>query len=198
MAKYSFHDDYSEGAHRKIIEALAKTKQQSGYGDDDYSELARKAIRTLIGTDEAKIYFAPGGTSANLLAIASHLRPHESVIAAVGGHIVEKEGGAIESTGHQVITVPGVEAKLPPAMIQSAFDRSFEFAYQPRPGMVFISNSTEIGTVYTKSELEAVATVCKRLKLLLFMDGARFSIVVEFVIRNKIFSFMEQSRDLHN
>ena len=176
-AKYSFHDDYSEGAHPKIIEALARTNlsQQSGYGDDEYSEDARRRIRNLIGADDddANIYFTPGGTGANLLSIASQLRPHEAVIAAAPGHIVGKEGGAIEATGHKVIAEPGVDGKLTPVMIQAAFDRSSQFAWQPKPKMVFISNATEIGTVYNKSELEAVAAICKELKLFLLLDGAR-------------------------
>ena len=174
-AKYSFHDDYSEGAHPKIIEALARTNfsQQSGYGEDEYSEDARKLIRNLIGADEASVYFTPGGTGANLLSVASHLRPHEAVIAAEPGHIVGKEGGAIEATGHKIITEPGVDGKLTPEMIQSAFDRSSEFEWQPKPKMVFISNATEIGTVYNLQELKAVAAICQKLKLFLFLDGAR-------------------------
>ncbi len=175
--KYSFHDDYSEGAHPKIIEAIARTNlsQQSGYGDDEYSENARKAIRNLIGANnnEASIYFTPGGTGANLISIASHLRPHEAVIAAESGHIVGKEGGAVEATGHKLITEPGVDGKLTPEMIQAAVERSSEFAFQPKPKMVFVSNATEIGTVYTKSELVAVSEICQKLKLLLFLDGAR-------------------------
>ncbi|KAF2118075.1 putative threonine aldolase [Lophiotrema nucula] len=175
IPRYSFHDDYSEGAHPSIIEALAHTNlsQQSGYGDDEYSEDARKSIRNLIGTDEANIYFTPGGTGANLLSIASHLRPHEAIIAAEPAHIVGKEGGAIEATGHKIITEPGIDGKLTPEMIQSAFDRSSEFAYQPKAKMVFISNATEIGTVYNRNELAAVAGICKKLKLLLLLDGAR-------------------------
>ena len=175
MIKHNFRDDYSEGAHPRIIETLARTSlsQQSGYGDDEYSEHAKKAIRKLIGDEEAKIFFTPDGTGANLLPIASHLRPHEAIIAAESGHIVGKEGGAIEATGHKIITEPGVDGKLTPEMIQSAFDRSSEFAYQPKPKMVFISNATEIGTVYNRSELAAVTTICKKLKLLLLLDGAR-------------------------
>ncbi|KAI4101810.1 MAG: hypothetical protein LQ339_004856 [Xanthoria mediterranea] len=174
-AKYSFHDDYSEGAHPAIIETLARTNlsQQSGYGSDEYSEDARNAIRNLIGADEAVIYFTLGGTGANLLSIASHLRPHEAVIATEAGHIVGKEGGAIESTGHKIITESGGDGKLTPEMIQSAFRRSSAFDYQPKAKMVFISNATEIGTLYNRSELAAVAAICKELDLLLLLDGAR-------------------------
>ena len=113
------------------------------------------------------------GTGANLLSIASHLRPHEAIIAAEPGHIVGKEGGAIEVTGHKILTEPGVNGKLTPEMIQSAFDRGSKFDWQPKPKMVFISNTTEMGTLYNMSELKVVAAVCKKLKLLLFLDGAR-------------------------
>ncbi|KAK3985475.1 pyridoxal phosphate-dependent transferase [Cladorrhinum sp. PSN332] len=173
--KYSFHDDYSEGAHPKIIEALARTNlsQQSGYGDDDYSEDARKAIRNLIGDKDTSIYFTPGGTGANLLSIASHLRPHEAIIATEPGHITGKEGGGVEATGHKILVAGDVDGKLTPEYIQAAFDESSLFAWQPKAKMVFISNATEVGTVYTRSELEAVAATCKKLNLLLLMDGAR-------------------------
>ncbi|KAJ4301289.1 hypothetical protein N0V90_003380 [Kalmusia sp. IMI 367209] len=177
LAKYSFHDDYSEGAHPDIIDALTKTNlsQQNGYGDDEYSEDARNAIRTMIGVENAPVYFLPGGTAANLISIASHLRPHEAVIAAESGHIVGKEGGAIEATGHKIITERGMDGKLTPELIQKAFDRSKEFSYQPKPKMVFVSNSTEIGTIYTKSELTEVAATCKKLSMYLFLDGGRLS-----------------------
>lgn len=173
--KYSFHDDYSEGAHPDILQALTHTNlsQQRGYGDDDFSGEARKTIRRLTGSDTATIYFTPGGTGANLLCIASLLRPHEAVIAAEPGHIVGKEGGCVEATGHKILVEPGVEGKLTPEQIQSAFHRSSLFAYQPKPKLVFISNATEVGTVYTKSELGAIAAVCQKLNLLLLMDGAR-------------------------
>ena len=100
--RYSFHDDYSEGAHPEVMEALSRTNlsQQSGYGDDQYCDAARRAIQELIGVGEAAIYFTPGGTGANLVSIASHLRPHEAVISAESGHIVGKEGGAIEVCHH--------------------------------------------------------------------------------------------------
>ncbi|CZT06944.1 hypothetical protein WAI453_012821 [Rhynchosporium graminicola] len=173
--KYSFHDDYSEGAHPRIIEALAQSNmsQQSGYGDDDFCADARKAIRSLIGAYDATVCFVAGGSGANLLAIASHLRPHEAIIAAEPGHIVGKEGGAVEATGHKILVEAGTEGRLTPEEIQSAVASSSEFAWQPKARMVFISNPTEVGTLYDKSQLEAIAATCKRLHLLLFMDGAR-------------------------
>ncbi|KAJ8123094.1 hypothetical protein ONZ43_g872 [Nemania bipapillata] len=175
MAKYAFHDDYSEGAHPNIIDALTRTNftQQSGYGEDEFSNSARKAIRTLIGADEAGVFFTPGGTGANLLSIACYLRSHQSIIAAESAHIVGKEAAAVEATGHKVLTAPAVDGKLTPENIQSVFDENLLFAYQTKIKMVFVSNTTEIGTVYTKSELAAVAAVCKKLGLLLLLDGAR-------------------------
>ncbi|RKK89761.1 hypothetical protein BFJ68_g16636 [Fusarium oxysporum] len=174
-SRYSFHDDYSEGAHQKIIEALARTNlsQQGGYGDDQFCEDARQKLRNLIGANDASIYFTPGGTGANILSIASHLRPHEAIISTQSGHIVGKEGGAIEATGHQILVEPSADGKLTPEKIQSAFDKSSLFSYQPKATMVFISNATEVGTIYSKAELEAVASICQNLKLLLLLDGAR-------------------------
>ncbi|KAK4214339.1 pyridoxal phosphate-dependent transferase [Rhypophila decipiens] len=185
--KYGFHDDYSEGAHPRVIEAMTRTNliQQNSYGEDDYCNEARQAILSLIGLDPAgaglgderpsipKIYFTPGGTGANLLAIASHLRPHEAIISAEPGHIVGKEGGAIEATGHKVISVPAEAGKLTPSAIHEGYETAVAFAFQPRPKMVFLSNATEIGTVYTRQELEAVARVCKDMGMMLLMDGAR-------------------------
>jgi len=177
MAKYSFHDDYSEGAHPMVLQALLDSNmvQQPGYGTDDYCEDARAAIRKLLGgIDDAAIYFIPGGTGANLVSIASFLRPHEAVITVDRGHIVGKEGGAIEATGHKIISVPGgKDGKLTSALIQSAYEESILFPWQPKMKMAFISNSTEIGTVYTKSELADVAATCKKLGMWLLLDGAR-------------------------
>lgn len=175
MSKYNFFDDYSEGAHPDIIEALSRTNlcQQTAYGNDEYCNEARTAIRKKIGVEDAEVHFVHGGTVANLLLIACCLRPHEAVIAASSGHIVGKETGAIEATGHKVIVEPALNGKLTPERIQSAVNQNSMFAHQAKPRLVYISNATEMGTVYTKSEVEAVAKVCKQLNLLLLMDGAR-------------------------
>ncbi|KAK5192676.1 hypothetical protein LTR99_009571 [Exophiala xenobiotica] len=177
MVKRSFADDYSEGAHPRILEALARTNtsQQSAYGNDDFCEEARRLIRQSIGADDASIFFVTGGTAANLISIACCLRPHEAVIAPTTGHISTKEAGAIEATGHKVILAPAVNGKLTPKAIQLAVGQNSMFAHQAKPRMVYISNATETGTIYTKKELEAVAAVCKSLNLILFMDGARLA-----------------------
>ncbi|KAF2828880.1 beta-eliminating lyase [Ophiobolus disseminans] len=179
-SKYSFHDDYSEGAHPNIIDALAQTNlsQQSGYGHEEYSEDARKANRDLISAPEATIHFTPGGTAANLISIATHLRPHESVIAAASAHIVGKEGGAIEATGHQMLIEAGEGGKLTLEMIRTAFNRSAAFAYQPEPKMVFVSNTTEIGTYAN------IAAVCKELDMLFLLDGARLGAALAFDVND--------------
>jgi threonine aldolase len=175
MPKYNFVDDYSEGAHPNIIEALARTNlsQQKAYGNDEICDEARKAVRRKIGADDATVHFVPSGTAANLLLIASSLRPHEAIIAASSGHIATKETGAIEATGHKVITEPAADGKLTPDMIKSAFSQNSMFPHMAKPRMVYISNATEMGTVYTRTELTAIAAVCKNLDLLLLMDGAR-------------------------
>jgi len=177
MVKRSFADDYSEGAHPRILEALVRTNtsQQSAYGNDDFCAEARSLIRQSVGTDNASVFFVTGGTAANLISIACCLRPYEAVIAPTTGHISTKEAGAIEATGHKVILAPAINGKLTPKAIQLAVSENSMFAHQAKPRMVYISNATETGTIYTKKELEAVAEVCKSLNLILFMDGARLA-----------------------
>ncbi len=171
---YSFMNDYSEGAHPRILDLLSKInfEQNEGYGLDIHSEKAKTYIRNLIQREDADIHFISGGTQTNLIAISSFLRPHQSVIAADTGHIVGHETGAIEATGHQVITTPGVDGKLTPDAIQKALDLNSE-EYTTQPKMVYISNSTELGTIYTKAELTAIHDICKEKGLILFLDGAR-------------------------
>ncbi|KIW11423.1 hypothetical protein PV08_10723 [Exophiala spinifera] len=177
MVKRSFADDYGEGAHPRILEALARTNlsQQPGYGNDEFCDKARTLIRESIGVDDASVFFVTGGTPANLISIASCLRPHEAVIAATSGHISSKEAGAIEATGHKVILAPATNGKLTPKSIQVAVDQNSMFPHNVKPRMVYISNATETGTIYTKQELEVLADLCKSLRLILFMDGARLA-----------------------
>ncbi len=172
----SFRNDYSEIAHPAILHALAEsaTVQHEGYGLDCRSAHAADAIRTLIGRPDADIHFITGGTQTNLLAISACMRPYECVIACDTGHINVHETGAIEGTGHKVITLPHVEGKLTPVAIQALFD-GHESEHMVKPRMVYLSDSTELGTVYTKAELTAIRAVCNRLGLLLFLDGARLS-----------------------
>lgn len=175
MKKYAFKNDYSEGCHPNILEALIKTNldQQNGYGYDDHSEEARELIKKKLNDQNADIYFVSGGTQANLLVISSILRPHESVISAETGHIFTNEAGAIEATGHKVHGVITDDGKLKPEHIQSILDAHTNKPHQLKQKLVYISNSTEIGTIYQKQELKELYEFCQSNDLYLFMDGAR-------------------------
>ncbi len=171
---YSFKNDYSEGAHPSIINKLKETNflQQDGYGDDQFSLKAKKKIQEEIGNNDVDIHFVSGGTQANLIVISSFLRPHESVISASTGHINVHEAGAIEATGHKVCVVDTKDGKLTLDHIQSVVD-IHEDEHMVKPAMVYISNSTELGTFYTKDELEKISKYCKDNNLIFFLDGAR-------------------------
>jgi len=175
MKKYSFKNDYSEGCHPNILEALIKTNldQQNGYGYDDYSNEARELIKNKIKDQNADIHFVSGGTQANLLVISSILRPHESVVSAETGHIFTNETGAIEATGHKIHGIVTEDGKLKPEHIQSVLDSHTNKPHQLKQKLVYISNSTEIGTIYQKQELKELYEFCQSNDLYLFMDGAR-------------------------
>ncbi|MCV2484799.1 aminotransferase class I/II-fold pyridoxal phosphate-dependent enzyme [Flavobacterium sp. SH_e] len=172
---YSFKNDYSEGAHPSILKSLMKNNldQQNGYGDDDYSLKAKECLKEKMGNPDAAVYFVSGGTQANLLVISALLRTHEAVISAATGHIFANETGAVELTGHKVIAVEGQNGKITASDIQNAVDSHQLRPHAVKPKMVYISNSTEIGTVYNKTELWEIAAACRALDLILFMDGAR-------------------------
>jgi len=173
--KYSFKNDYSEGCHPNILEALVRTNlnQQNGYGYDDYSNDARELIRKKVNNPEADIHFVSGGTQANLLIISSILRPHESVISAETGHIFTNETGAIEATGHKIHGVSTEDGKLKIQHIQSVLDSHTNKPHQLKQKLVYISNSTEIGTIYKRQELKELYEFCQANDLYLFLDGAR-------------------------
>lgn len=171
---YSFMNDYSEGAHPEVLELLIKSnlEQNAGYGEDVHTNRAKEHIKRHLGSSNADVHFIPGGTQTNLLVISSFLRPFEGVIAADTGHINVHETGAIEATGHKVITVPNKEGKVTPEAIQEAISYHSD-EHMVKPGMVYVSDSTELGTVYTKEELTKLSQLCKREGLLFFLDGAR-------------------------
>jgi len=171
---YSFKDDYSEGAHPRILEALARTnmEQLDRYGKDKYCAEAKKLLKSIIKRDDADIHFIPGGTQTNLIAVSAFLRPHEAVIAANTGHVLVHETGAIEATGHKIIPVDVSDGKLRPSDIHAVIEAHTD-EHMVRPRLVYISNSTEIGTVYRKDELEQLSRFCRENRLLLYMDGAR-------------------------
>ncbi|MCG2792578.1 MAG: aminotransferase class V-fold PLP-dependent enzyme [Weeksellaceae bacterium] len=175
MKKYSFKNDYSEGCHPNILQALIKTNlaPQNGYGYDDYSEEARKLIKNKINDQNADIHFVSGGTQANLLVISSVLRPHESTISAETGHIFTNETGAIEATGHKIHGIVTADGKLKPEHIQSVLDSHTNKPHQVKQKLVYLSNSTEIGTIYQKQELKELYEFCQANNLYLFLDGAR-------------------------
>lgn len=170
----SFKNDYSEGACPQIMQVLLETneRQSDGYGLDSYCEEARGSIKKKLGCGNGDVHFFAGGTQANQTIIASVLRPYEAVIAVDSGHINVHETGAIEATGHKVLTAPGKAGKVLPQEVQQIVDAHTD-EHMVKPAMVYISNATEIGTVYTLAELQALRQVCDRNGLVLFMDGAR-------------------------
>ena len=173
-----FNNDYSEGCHPKVLEALVRTnlEQTPGYGEDAYCASAAEKIRALCGREDLGVHFLVGGTQANLTVIDAALRPHQGALCAVSGHINVHETGAVEATGHKVLTVPSADGKITAAQVTRVVqahrgDSSFEHTVQPK--LVYISNPTELGTLYTLAELEALSKACHEAGLYLFLDGAR-------------------------
>lgn len=171
---YSFRNDYSEGAHPRVLQALTDTnlEQTVGYGLDPRCESAQNTILRLCNAPDSAVHFLVGGTQTNMLVIESLLQPYEAVISAHTGHVNVHETGAIEATGHKVCTAYAPDGKLTPALVESVVNaHSSEHMVHPR--LVYISNTTEVGTIYTKSELEALRRCCDEHSLFLFLDGAR-------------------------
>lgn len=171
----NFRNDYSYGAHPKVLEALAAVNDRAfpSYGEDEACGAAAGLIRTLCQCPQAAVHFLSGGTQANLTAICAFLRPWESAVAAQSGHIHGHEAGAVEATGHKIVAMPvGADGKLTPELLAPAVAEG-AFSHNPLPRLVYISNATEVGTRYTKAELTALSTYCRAHDLLLFLDGAR-------------------------
>ena len=173
-----FECDYAEGAHEKILQKLIETnfEQTPGYGNDSHCENARELIRNVCSAKDAEVHFLVGGTQANTVMIASILRPHQGVVCATTGHIAVHETGAIEATGHKVLTVPSDDGKIIPSQVREIYDAHWNDAaheHVVQPGLVYISQSTENGTTYNKAELEALSMECRALGLPLILDGAR-------------------------
>ncbi|GET85406.1 hypothetical protein, conserved [Leishmania tarentolae] len=173
---YSFVNDYCAGMHPKILEMMVRDNmtQHVGYGLDSHCAEAARMIRQLTGQMDADVHFIPGGTQTNLIACSLALRPWEAVIATQLGHVSTHETGAIEATGHKVFTVPSPDGKLRIADIESALHEN-RTEHMVIPKLVYISNTTEVGTQYTKQELEAISRFCKDHGLYLFLDGARLA-----------------------
>lgn len=176
---YSFLNDYSECAHPQILENLTKMglEQNVGYGMDPYCAKAADIIRDLTQMSSADVHFLPGGTITNLTMISQALRPYQAVISASTGHINVHETGAIEATGHKVIEVFTEDSKLTPELIQPVLDQHSD-EHMVDPAMVYVSNPTELGSVYTKEELEKLSAYCREQGLLLFLDGARLAMAL--------------------
>ena len=173
-----FNNDYAEGCHQSILDALVKTnmEQTLGYSEDSYCAAAREKIRKACGNDNLAVHFLVGGTQTNLTVIDAALRPHQGALCASSGHIHVHETGAVEATGHKVLTLPSTDGKITARQVEQAVlahraDGAFEHIVQPK--LVYISNPTELGTLYTKQELEELSAVCQKLGLYLFLDGAR-------------------------
>ena len=169
-----FRNDYGTGAHPAVLEALCGTNMEltPGYGTDQYTRQAAETIRDLCGVPDAAVHFLMGGTQANKTAIAAFLRPYEAVLAAASGHICVHEAGAVEQDGHAVLRLPAPDGKLTPELLRSAMAGPVnEHTVVPR--LAYISNTTELGTVYTRPELLALRRCCDELGLYLYCDGAR-------------------------
>lgn len=179
-SKLWFSSDYMEGAHPQIIERLTKTnlEKTAGYGTDEYSEAAREKIRAACNCPEAEIHFLIGGTQTNATAIDAILRSYQGVIAANTGHISQHEAGAIEYGGHKVLQIPHTNGKISASQIEEcmeAYNLDDSRDHVVMPGMVYISQPTEYGTLYSLEELKAISGVCNKYNLPLYVDGARLA-----------------------
>ena len=172
---HSFRNDYSEGAHPAILEALTETNltQTVGYCLDPHCAAAADTIRRLTAAPEADVHFLVGGTQVNLITIAAHLAPYEAVIAAHTGHVNVHETGAIEATGHKVCAAYAPDGKLTPELVESVLAQHNGTEHMVAPKLVYISDTTEIGTIYTRAELATLRRCCDSHGLFLYLDGAR-------------------------
>lgn len=173
-----FNCDYNEGAHEAVLKRLVETnmEQTSGYGCDDYCMMARKLIREKCKCEDAAVEFLVGGTQTNATVIKAALRPHQGVIAADTGHVSVHETGAIEAVGHKVLALKSSDGKISAKQIEECYlnhvnDEAYEHMVKPK--MVYISQPTELGTIYSLDELTEISKVCRTNGLYLFVDGAR-------------------------
>ena len=174
----AFENDYSEGAHEKVLQRLLETnlEQLPGYGADHYCESAKEKIKEACGCPDADVQFIVGGTQTNQIVISSMLKPCEGVIAAETGHVSTHEAGAIECTGHKVLTLPHEAGKIGADVLDDWLHSFYEdenHEHMVFPGMVYISHPTEYGTLYTKGELAELSAVCSQYGIPLYLDGAR-------------------------
>ena len=178
--RISFSCDYMEGAHPTILQRLIETNfaQMPGYGADDYCESAREKIRAACGAPNAEVHFLVGGTQTNATVIDALLRSYQGVVAADTGHISVHEAGAIEFGGHKVLTLPHRNGKISAEQIASllcVYEKDVNHDHTVMPGMVYLSQPTEYGTLYSREELSAISALCREKHLPLYVDGARLA-----------------------
>lgn len=175
-----FNSDYTAGAHQEVMDALVRTNMEHtvGYGNDSYTAEARDMIREAVGAPDAEVMFLVGGTQTNATAIDGILRRHEGVLAAASGHIAVHESGAIEASGHKVLTLPERDGKVCSEDVErfiKEFYADETYQHMVAPGMLYISQPTEFGTIYSLEELKALSAVCHRHNIPLYIDGARMA-----------------------
>jgi len=173
-----FHNDYNEACHPAVLQKIQENlgKQMGGYGEDTTCENAAAMIRKLCENEGLAVHFLVGGTQANLTVIAAALRPHQAALGANTAHINVHETGAIEATGHKVIALPTNDGKINGNQIRNTITAHYADSaheHTPQPKLVYISNPTELGTIYSKAELEDISAACKEHNLYLYLDGAR-------------------------
>ena len=174
----AFENDYSEGAHEKILQRLVETNREaaSGYGNDPYCEQAKEKIRAACESPNADVFFLVGGTQTNQVVIDAYLKSYEGVVSASSGHVNCHEAGAIEFTGHKVLALPEHDGKIAAGDLEDLMKKFWQdesHEHMVFPGMVYISHPTEYGTLYSKKELQEISSVCRQYQLPLYLDGAR-------------------------
>ncbi len=177
-----FKNDYGMSAHEKVWEALLAHRQTyyPGYGTDEHTRELQTLVRKLCKREDVEVHVVSGGTQANMLVVSHGLRPYEAVIAADSGHINTHETGAVEATGHKIVTMASPEGKLTPEAIVQVMQLHPD-EHMVKPAMVYISQTTEVGTVYEKAELQAIRDVCDEYGLTLYIDGARLASALDAV-----------------
>ena len=181
---FHFESDYLEGCCPQILEALQATnlEQTLGYGEDPHCAEAARRIRYVFDCPDADVHFLVGGTQTNVTVISALLRPHQGVLCAESAHINVHETGAVEHSGHKALALPAPAGKISAAQVRDALQahyNDFSREHMAQPGMVYISFPTELGTIYTRQELEALHAVCREWEIPLFIDGARLGYGLE-------------------
>lgn len=194
---YRFTNDYSEGAHPRILEALLNTNldQNIGYGMDEHCDRARQLIKKECGREDVDVHFLVGGTQTNTTVIAHVLRPYQSVLSADTGHINTHETGAVEAACHKIIPVPNQDGKITPEDIEKAMEPLCD-EHVTQAKMIYISNTTELGTQYSKEELQALSHYCRQHGLYLFLDGARLGAALTSPVNDLTIKDLAELTDL--